>query len=82
MYFCISYLLPKTALVNLLHQPPWEMQGPLCLESQDTLKHKNIYEETFTDIIIEKNHHKEIYYFEIPFLPNDQGQMLSSHVST
>jgi hypothetical protein len=66
MYFCISYLLPKTALVILLHQPPWEMQGPLCLESQDTLKHKNIYEETFTDIIIEKITIKKYIILKFP----------------
>ena len=56
------------------------MQGPFCMESQDTLK-QNIYKETFTDILIEKNYCQEIYYFEIPFLPNDQGQMLSSRLS-
>lgn len=26
-YFCISYLLPKTALFNLLHQQPWGNAG-------------------------------------------------------
>lgn len=54
------------------------MQGSFCLESRHT-KTYNIYKETFTDTLIEKITIK--YYFEIPFLPNDQGHMLSSNLA-
>lgn len=55
------------------------MQGSFCLESRHT-KTYSIYKETFTDTLIEKITIKN-YYFEIPFLPNDQGHMLSSHLA-
>lgn len=76
-YFCISYLLPKTAL--LLHQPPWGNAWIILFGISRHTKTYSIYKETFTDTLIEKITIKK--YFEIPFLPNVQGQMLSSHLA-
>lgn len=79
-YFHISYLLPKTVLLNLLHQPPWGNAGIILFGILRHTKTHSIYKETFTDTVIEKFTIKK--YFEIPHFPNGQGQMLSSHLAT
>jgi hypothetical protein len=56
-----------------------EMQGPFCLESQDTLKLR-VFRKKLLQIQFLKKITIKKYYFEIPFLPNDQGQIVINHL--